>query len=121
VDIDLQLAHLHEGGDGDGLIVDVGAAAAGTGETAAQDDIVFFQGVPQDTLDFTADLGDSRSNRPVMRSSSAPARIRSELPRSPSSSPRAPRRSDLPAPVSPVQAQNPGCSSTRTSSIRARF
>ena len=31
------------------------------------------------------------------------------------------KSSDLPAPVSPVQAQKPGCSSTRTSSIRARF
>src|SRR5262245_12150303 len=71
------------------------------------------------TEDLTAE--ENSSKRPVTRSSSAPVRIRSLEPRSPSSKPRAPSKSDFPAPVSPVQAQKPGCSSTRTSSMIARF
>jgi len=121
VDVHEQFAQCLERGDGDGSIVDVGGTAAGAVQLPREDECVVgeffaeqrFEGGPQFGAGDVEQAGDPQFLGPgadsVGRAALASKRF----------SP--PSRSDLPAPVSPVQAQKPGCSSTRTSSIRARF
>jgi hypothetical protein len=121
VNVHEQAADLFEGAQDDGLILGVGLTMTIAMKPPGQNDLIPFQRSPRMISISLRVCGESSSKRPVMRSSSAPERSSFAEPRSPSSRPSAPCNSDLSTPVSPVQAQDPGCSSTRTSSIRARF
>src|SRR5262249_33860235 len=57
VDVHEDVADLLEGGDGDGLIVDVAVTAAGPVQAPGQDDLAVFQGRADDLLDLLAQVG----------------------------------------------------------------
>ena len=122
VDVDQHFANAFECADCDWHFVDERGTAARPRQAAGEDEVVFFDGSLQD---FRGDgtlfgpgqfepAGDAKfigtGANQVGVAAFAQEQTRD-----------APSRSDFPAPVSPVQAQKPGCSSTRTSSIRARF
>ena len=122
VNIDEQIADLLERGENHRLIVGVGMAAAIAVEPSGQDDLVVIERASEDVPRFHGAVSGevelkAAGDAQLLRAGAEQVRGAA----SPRSKPSAPSNSDLPAPVSPVQAQKPGCSSTRTSSIRARF
>ncbi len=121
VDVDQDLPQFFECADGDGQPVDVGAAAP----CAAIRRVMMSapsSSAPPSVLSISAlRAGPSTSKTAAARASVLPVRIISADALPPSTSASAVRRRLLPAPVSPVQAQYPPSSSTRTSSMSARF